>query len=294
MFLDPSQVTETSLINGINFQIIISIQGESCSSHFKLLEEKPNKTITIFNYTINFYKWSSYSDLRFNKLVTECSFVVTTSGSTGEKKHVQVPIRCIQPNIDDLTRLFNITSDDIIYFSTPLTFDPSMVEILLAFKNGASLLIAPEESEILFPKNQKQHITVWQTTPSKFFQYTDNEIKNKILCANSLLKILALGGEPLNGVKKLKELKDVNNKTKLFTLYGITEMSCWACVAELDVNKITIDYEVPLGSCLSETQINIETGNSIDNTGKIVLGKICRVFQLIFIIILKLVFAIYF
>ncbi|CAH2063111.1 unnamed protein product, partial [Iphiclides podalirius] len=81
----------------------------------------------------------------------------------------------------------------------------------------------------------------------------------------------ALGGEPLNGIKRLRELKHMNNKTRLFTLYGVTEMSCWACVAELDLNKIATDREVPLGSCLSETEINIDTGKSTDHTGKIIL-----------------------
>ncbi|XP_013140659.1 PREDICTED: acyl-CoA synthetase family member 4 [Papilio polytes] len=270
MFLDPAQSIENE-INDIKLKIIISIQDTNEDYSMKLCEKKPDKTIVIFDYTINFFKQES-NNLLTKKWVMEHCFIASTSGSTGKKKHVQVPVQCIQPNIDDLTKLFNIDSSDVIYFSTPLTFDPSMVEILLAFKNGASLLIAPEYIDILFPHRKEYSITVWQTTPSKFFQHSNCDIKNKILSADSTLKILALGGEPLNGVRRLRELKHVNNTCRIFTLYGVTEMSCWACVAELDLNKITTDREVPLGNCLSETQLHIDSKNSsFSGSGKIIL-----------------------
>ncbi|XP_068627753.1 beta-alanine-activating enzyme [Battus philenor] len=274
MFIDPSQNIENE-ISDIKFKIIISITENGSKDVQKLSDKKPDKTFSIFNYTINFYKQDNYKNI-LNKRFGEHSFIATTSGSTGKKKHIQVPVQCIQPNIDDLTKLFNISSTDIIYFSTPLTFDPSMVEILLAFKNGASLLIAPERADVLFPKNKNYFITVWQTTPSKFFQYSDNEIKNEILGANSSLKILALGGEPLNGIKRLRQLKHMDNKSRIFTLYGVTEMSCWACVSELDLNKIIKDREIPLGNCLSETQVHINTEKSTNNSGQIVLVSSTR------------------
>lgn len=271
MFLDPSQDIE-NVANDIKFNIIIKIQEKDASTSSELFSKKPDKTVSVFDLEIKFYDMEQ-SQVN-SRHVPEHSFIAMTSGSTGEPKHIQVPIQCIQPNIDDLTKLFNIGPNDIIYFSTPLTFDPSMIEILLACMNSASLLIAPEKPDILFPNNRDHSITFWQTTPSKFFQNSNADIKNKILSANSTLKILALGGEPLNGIKRLKELKDWNNKTKIFTLYGVTEMSCWACAAELDLNRILTDKEVPLGNCLSETQIHVEHDNNENkDTGKIILGK---------------------
>lgn len=268
MFLDPMQDIDT-VIQNVKFTIFIIINDSETGSTAELFGKKSDKTIEVFDMFVDFFNQEHSS--QNNSFVAEHSFIAQTSGSTGRPKHIQVPVQSIQPNVDDLTRMFNITEDDIIYFSTPLTFDPSMIEILLACMNGASLLIAPEKAEVLFPSNKENSITIWQTTPSKFFQYSNADIKNKILSANSTLKILALGGEPLNGIKRLKELKDKNNKTRIFTLYGVTEMSCWASVAELDLEKVQTDRELPLGNCLSETQIIVEPIERANKVGEIIL-----------------------
>lgn len=270
MFLDHSQDIE-NIAHNVKLNIVIDIQDVHSSTTSELFGKKPDKVVSVFDLEIKFYDLESQGS---SKHLPEHSFIAMTSGSTGEPKHIQVPIQCIQPNVDDLTKLFSISPHDIIYFSTPLTFDPSMIEILLACMNGASLLIAPEKPDILFPNNRQHSVTFWQTTPSRFFQHSNADIKNKILSANSTLKVLALGGEPLNGIKRLKELKDCNNTTKIFTLYGVTEMSCWACAAELDLNRILTDREVPLGNCLSETQILVNhEGHEDKDIGKIILGK---------------------
>lgn len=268
MFINPTQNIE-NIAKDLNFTIVITIKNSN-ENDAELFGKKPERTITIFDMTINFYTHDVIKDLN-NQYAGQHSFISMTSGSTGEPKHIKVPIQCLQPNIDDLTKMFNITPNDVIYFSTPLTFDPSMVEILLACMNGASLLIAPEKADILFPQNKQNSITFWQTTPSKFLQFSNADIKNIILSANSTLNILALGGEPFNGIRRIKELKGLDNKTKIFTLYGVTEMSCWACITELDLNKITDDREIPLGKCLSETQLVIDNNKEKPHLGKIIL-----------------------
>nr|XP_026491057.1 beta-alanine-activating enzyme [Vanessa tameamea] len=261
----------------IKFKILIHItQNVESDSLSDFLGRKSDKTVHVFNLVINFYNLDLNGSQHDYKHLPEHSFIAMTSGSTGEPKHIQVPVQCMQPNIDDLTKLFDITQNDVIYFSTPLTFDPSMIEILLACMNGASLLIAPEKADVLFHENNENSVTFWQTTPSKFFQQSNTDIKYKIFNTKSTLKILALGGEPFCGIKRLKELKDVKNKTKIFTLYGVTEMSCWACAAELDLNQIHSDREVPLGKCLSETEIILQPTHKNKNTGKIVLASKTR------------------
>ncbi|KAJ0179545.1 hypothetical protein K1T71_005257 [Dendrolimus kikuchii] len=269
MFLDPTQDIHI-VTNDIKFTIVITITKDEDNINSEIFGKKPDRTFTLFDLVINFFNQEPATSHHSNRYIHQHSFIAMTSGSTGEPKHVQVPVQCLQPNINDLTKMFDITQHDIIYFSTPLTFDPSMVEILLACMNGASLLIAPDKADILFPNNKQNSITFWQTTPSRFYQYSNTDIKNRILSANSTLKILALGGEPLNGLKRIKELKDSHNKTRIFTLYGVTEMSCWACATEIDLNKMLTEQEVPLGSCLSETQLVIEP-HADDNTGKIIL-----------------------
>lgn len=267
MFLTPSEDIN-SIINSEKFKVVIIISRRD--KIFQDIHRKANKSINIFNYVIDFYV--CYHQQYANVSLMEYCFIAKTSGTTGQPKHVQVPVQCIQPNIDDFTKLFKMSSKDIIFFSTPLTFDPSMIEILLACENGASLLIAPEHIDILFPENHEDSITFWQTTPSKFFQIPHNEITKKVLSSSSKLKILAFGGEPLLNVKRLKNLKVKENRTKIYTLYGVTEMSCWACVAELDLNKHQNDMDIPLGDCLSETEIHINPEKN-EKIGNIILSK---------------------
>lgn len=268
MFLNQIKDVEKILLD-IKFKVIISV--ENGDQIINILNKEPDKSITIFNLILNFYVMND-TNIKNNLYFNEHSFIALTSGSTGEPKHIQVPIRCIQPNIEDLTKIFQIKQDDVIYFSTPLTFDPSMIEVLLACLNGASLLIAPEQPDILFPEDNCNSITFWQTTPSKFFQFSNTVISKKILSSKSNLKILALGGEPMTGLKHLKELKAKDNKTKIFTLYGVTEMSCWACIAELDLDKHKNSKDIPLGNCLSETVLKIEPCRDNKELGNIVLG----------------------
>lgn len=273
MFLDPSQDID-NIARDMKFSLVISIFKEEINPVSDVLCRVPDKAITVFGFCISFYNYTSPNEQLYKQI--GYSFVAMTSGSTGDPKKIQVPINSIQPNIDDLTKMFQVLPEDVIYFSTPLTFDPSMIEILLAYMNGASLLIAPEIVDILIPdsKKHKEHaITIWQTTPSTFLQLPNSSIK-KLLNSKSPLKILALGGEPLNGLNRLKQLKDKENKTRIFTLYGVTEMSCWACAAELDLEKVMTDREVPLGNCLSETQVILQPDDSSNSTSrKIILGE---------------------
>ena len=58
------------------------------------------------------------------------AYVVTTSGTTGVQKMVQVPHCSIVPNIVDLRSRFNIVPDDVVFNAAPLTFDPTIVEVI--------------------------------------------------------------------------------------------------------------------------------------------------------------------
>ena len=45
--------------------------------------------------------------------------------------------------LSSLRVLFEITHEDVLFLASPLTFDPSVVEIFVALSSGASLLIVP-------------------------------------------------------------------------------------------------------------------------------------------------------
>lgn len=57
--------------------------------------------------------------------------------------------------------VFKMTAEDVVFLSSPLTFDPSVVEMFLALSSGASLLIVPSAvkkmprrlAHVLFKRN---------------------------------------------------------------------------------------------------------------------------------------------
>ncbi|KFM59150.1 Acyl-CoA synthetase family member 4, partial [Stegodyphus mimosarum] len=79
----------------------------------------------------------------FQKHSSQLAYIAQTSGTTGEPKIVQVPHHCIVPNILDLRSRFNVKPDDVILQCTPLTFDPSVIEVFLAASSGSALVIIP-------------------------------------------------------------------------------------------------------------------------------------------------------
>uniref|UniRef100_A0A3B4A7S2 Uncharacterized protein n=1 Tax=Periophthalmus magnuspinnatus TaxID=409849 RepID=A0A3B4A7S2_9GOBI len=162
------------------------------------------------------------------------AYVLHTSGTTGIPKIVKVPHKCIHPNICDLSLMFQIEKGDVVFLASPLTFDPSVVEMFMALTSGAKLLIVPallkrmpkRLTQLLFKSHKT---TIFQATPSLFSRFGPSILKEDVLSASSSLRILLLGGESCPTPKQLADWKHKDNKTDIYNIYGITEVSCWAC-----------------------------------------------------------------
>ncbi|XP_061848549.1 beta-alanine-activating enzyme isoform X2 [Colius striatus] len=217
------------------------------------------------------------------------AYVLHTSGTTGIPKIVRVPHKCIVPNIQHLKSLFQITQDDVLFLASPLTFDPSVVELFIALTSGASILVVPnavkmmpvELSAALF---HRHHVTVLQATPTLLRRFGAHIIKSTVLSANTSLRVLALGGETFPALSLLKSWKHEENKTNIFNLYGITEVSSWATCYKIPEEVFSADLSdlpVPLGSPLLGTEVEVRDTNGsaiLDGEGQIFIGgeeRIC-------------------
>uniref|UniRef100_A0A8C3V7C9 Beta-alanine-activating enzyme n=1 Tax=Catharus ustulatus TaxID=91951 RepID=A0A8C3V7C9_CATUS len=218
------------------------------------------------------------------------AYVLHTSGTTGIPKIVRVPHKCIVPNIQHLKSIFEITQDDVLFLASPLTFDPSVVELFIALTSGASILVVPntikmmpvELSAALF---HRHHVTVLQATPTLFRQFGAHIIKSRVLSANTSLRVLALGGEAFPVLSLLKSWKHKENKTSIFNLYGITEVSSWATCYKIPEEVFSADFRtdfpIPLGSPLLGTKLEVRDANGsavLEGEGQIFIGgeeRIC-------------------
>ncbi|NWT00809.1 ACSF4 enzyme, partial [Mionectes macconnelli] len=218
------------------------------------------------------------------------AYVLHTSGTTGFPKIVRVPHKCIVPNIQHLKSIFEITQEDVLFLASPLTFDPSVVELFVALTSGASILIVPntikmmpvELSAALF---HHHHVTVLQATPTLLRRFGAHVIKSTVLSANTSLRVLALGGEAFPVLSLLKSWKHEENKTSIFNLYGITEVSSWATCYKIPEEVFSADFRtdfpIPLGSPLLGTKVEVRDTNGsavLEGEGQIFIGgkeRIC-------------------
>ncbi|XP_074085479.1 beta-alanine-activating enzyme isoform X2 [Macrotis lagotis] len=218
------------------------------------------------------------------------AYVLHTSGTTGIPKIVRVPHTCIVPNIQHFRTLFEITQEDILFMASPLTFDPSVVEIFLALTSGASLLIVPNTVKMVPSKLatvlfHHHHVTVLQATPTLLRRFGSKLIKSSILSAATSLRVLALGGEAFPSLNVLRSWREEGNKTQIFNIYGITEVSSWATcyrIPEEDLSStLGVESPVQLGFPLLGTVVEVRDINGLtveEGEGQVFLGgdkRIC-------------------
>ncbi|XP_010857961.1 PREDICTED: acyl-CoA synthetase family member 4 isoform X3 [Bison bison bison] len=217
------------------------------------------------------------------------AYVLHTSGTTGLPKIVRVPHACIVPNIQHFRVLFEITHEDVLFLASPLTFDPSVVEIFVALSSGASLLIVPTSVKMVPSKLaavlfSHHRVTILQATPTLLRRFGSQLIKSTVLSASTSLRILALGGEAFPSLTVLKSWRGVGNKTQIFNIYGITEVSSWATfyrIPEKILNS-TLKCELPvqLGFPLLGTVVEVRDTNGFtiqEGNGQVFLGGRNRV-----------------
>ncbi|KAM4854218.1 beta-alanine-activating enzyme isoform 2-T2 [Thomomys bottae] len=217
------------------------------------------------------------------------AYVLHTSGTTGTPKIVRVPHACILPNVQHFRILFDITQEDVLFLASPLTFDPSIVEIFLALSSGASLLIVPTSVKVLPSKLaavlfSHHKVTVLQATPTLLRRFGSQLIKSTVLSASTSLRVLALGGEAFPSLTVLSSWREEGNKTQIFNIYGITEVSSWATFYKIPEENLncTLKCELPvqLGCPLFETVVEVRDAKGFtiqEGHGQVFLGGKTRV-----------------
>lgn len=158
-----------------------------------------------------------------------------------------------------------------------------MIELFLAISTGAKLLIVPHTTHInpkklmsaLFPNPPCFYtgVTFLQMPPSVFLRYSAEDVD--FIFNKSTLRILALGGEEFPNT--LLNIRRSN--LKIYNLYGITEVSCWATAMEIENGA----FEIHLGNALDDTVIEVRDDSNSkieEGEGELYIGKFKRlIFQ---------------
>lgn len=185
----------------------------------------------------------------------EIIYAVQTSGTSSEKgfrKVVWVPRASIWPNVVDFAARFPIGPNGLIFAAAPVTFDPFYVDLFLSLLTNTPLLMVDEKckkrpkrlAEILFEQHKTSYI---QCTPTLY-----RSLKPAII-RNCCIQFLVLGGEPF-------PQEDIKvDQVQVFNVYGLTEMSCWQSMVQVD-NRSSRPVPIYDSSevLISETELTVQ------------------------------------
>jgi amino acid adenylation domain-containing protein len=171
------------------------------------------------------------------------AYVIYTSGSTGTPKGVAVPHTGVVNQLVAFDAVLGLSDTDIWAGVTTLSFDPSVVELLLPLMSGARLVVL-SSAEIADPAALRDRLissgaTVLQATPSRW---------RMLLAAGgvpSAIRIRLCGGEALT-----RELADALTAGggALWNLYGPTETTVWASATRVRPDPEPIVLAPPIAN----------------------------------------------
>ncbi|XP_054996484.1 beta-alanine-activating enzyme isoform X3 [Sorex araneus] len=124
----------------------------------------------------------------------------------------------------------------------------------------------------------------FSATPTLLRRFGAQLLKSTVLSTSTSLRVLALGGEAFPSLAGLRSWRGEGNRTQIFNVYGITEVSSWATFHKIpeEILNSTLKREtpVPLGFPLLGTVVEVRdsAGSTIqEGTGQVFLGGKNRV-----------------
>ena len=173
----------------------------------------------------------------------QLAYILYTSGSTGRPKGVMLSHANAACFIDWCSDVFEPNETDRFSSHAPFHFDLSILDIYVAIKHGATLVLVEEqlgkEPARLAPWIAEKKITVWYSAPSilsLLAQFGKLDQRDY-----SSLRMVLFAGEVFP-IKYLKLLKTLWRDPRFFNLYGPTE------------TNVCTFYEVPATLPESQTE----------------------------------------
>jgi len=192
------------------------------------------------------------------------AYILYTSGSTGRPKGVMLSHDNATSFVDWCSEVFRPTADDRFSSHAPMHFDLSILDIHVALKHGATLVLIAEESGKdplrLAPLIAGQRITIWYSAPSILALLA--QYGNLARHDFSALRTVLFAGEVFP-VKHLRTLCELWPRSRYYNLYGPTETN--VCTFHEVVPPVPPDrtQPYPIGRTCSHL-----TGKVVDEAGR--------------------------
>ena len=177
--------------------------------------------------------------------IGDLAYIIFTSGSTGAPKGAMITHGNALSFLDWCSSEFRPDETDRFANYSPLHFDPSVFDVYLSIKHGASVHLVPDELAKrpgeLAAFIAKRALTFWCSTPSALMMLVRFGDLDNHDCSS--LKIVAFGGEVFP-ILQLRELKQRWIAPAFYNLYGPTETTT-ACTFARIPDEIPADRTAP-------------------------------------------------
>jgi len=182
-------------------------------------------------------------------LPSEVVYIIRTSGTTGASKTVHVTNSSVVTNIRDLLNHWHVSPRDQVLMSSPPTFDPHILDLMVSYISGAMCVIMPRRVLQTRVRVNVGDVTVLHCTPSLLMR----------LDPPKSLRLVAVGGEKCSFEVKSKLKKLFNSGVEVFHMYGLTEMSVWQSMVKCDSNELLDMMPIMIRdkNLLRETQLKL-------------------------------------
>jgi len=155
---------------------------------------------------------------------SDLAYILYTSGSTGKPKGVMLSHENGVSYVDWCTEVFQPQTSDRFSSHAPFHFDLSILDIHVALKHGATLILIGEDigkdPERLAALIAEQRISIWYSAPSILALLAQHGKLERH--DYSALRLVLFAGEVF-AIKHLRTLCSQLPKPRYFNLYGPTE-----------------------------------------------------------------------
>ncbi|WP_216216774.1 non-ribosomal peptide synthetase [Amycolatopsis aidingensis] len=173
----------------------------------------------------------------------DLAYLIYTSGSTGRPKGVEVPHRAVLNLLVSFQHLFDLDPADRFAAVTTLSFDISVLELLLPLVAGSEVLVVPTETVADGPALRDlladAGVTAMQATPATWrLLETAGGVPAGVVTR-------VCGGEALT-----RDLADalLSDEALVWNAYGPTETTVWSSAALVDAAPAPVVLGAPIGN----------------------------------------------
>lgn len=196
----------------------------------------------------------------------DLAYILYTSGSTGKPKGVMLTHENATSFVDWCSETFSPLAEDRCSSHAPFHFDLSILDIYMALKHGATLVLVPEDlgkdPVALAPFIAEGRISIWYSAPSilamlaQFGKLPQQDFSH--------LRIVLFAGEVFP-VKHLRSMKKLVPHPDYYNLYGPTETNVCTWFRIPDVVPEERDSPYPIGHTCSHLEAKV-----VDEAGRTV------------------------